>query len=174
MPIAAKLCIECEHVLKAQECFGPLLSPCQVWWGSAFAWRRGSKKSVFVFFYRTQVFRLLGGRFWGYCPAMTTRCADDDNWVRLMTILMVNTGRWSSKCRTSRLCEVKSERSPFYAVTTVWRGVNMYRLPPKTPYMRCSRATSKVSTVLAPHSSCDNNMLVILLYCMSFINLQDH
>jgi len=31
--LAVKLCFWCEHVLEVQEWYGPLLSPCQVWWG---------------------------------------------------------------------------------------------------------------------------------------------
>jgi len=42
--LAAKLCIGFEHILDVQEWYKSPLSPCQVWWGSDFACRRGVKK----------------------------------------------------------------------------------------------------------------------------------
>ena len=117
MPIAAKLCIECEHVLKAQECFGPLLSPCQVWWGSAFAWRRGSKKSVFVFFTGRRCFDYSGGDFeviaprWRHVAPTTTIGLD---WWRFWWWIQADDHR-SAALRVSARWRARDRRS------TQWR-----------------------------------------------------
>ena len=41
---AAKLFVVGKNVSEMQERYGPPLSPCQVWWGSAIARRPGTKK----------------------------------------------------------------------------------------------------------------------------------